>query len=351
MRGRLIYNILLTDARVSRLTDYEFRVWIALLLLANDWGCLDADIEEIALKAPACASKRLSDALENLVKQRLLECYRYDGRLYLHHRRWDRYQEQRTDPDSSILIPLHPDIVRQNKERLSARGYFRLFPGESTIVNGFQNWLINAPTIAKRKSGGMITRGKKKIKRYDDLQHDYRVLLQRFKQEWDRLGLPGFISWDSTCYYARQSAMPRWEGVLRLIMKHPAWNKEKWKDMLRAVRRDPWYRQKKLLTIDYFLRNINGGTRVNSPRSVTAVAEQHLVEINRERARIEKENKQRKLQEEYYERQIRAQLASSKNNERIDISKEIDNLVKKKSLDKKNISIMHETQQKQKGRK
>lgn len=107
---RLIHFTAGHGARVSKLKDFEFRVWIQYLSSADDFGVLRFDARKIRADSDAlgCRSERsIVAALERLLKVELLRSFEDQGRTFLYQADWQDYQKI-TFPSKTVNPPVPP---------------------------------------------------------------------------------------------------------------------------------------------------------------------------------------------------------------------------------------------------
>ena len=118
-RIRSIKPELLEDERTARLTHVEWRLFVSLLLLADDYGNLLRAAPERIHGAALWAHPRedLAKALEGLVVADLLVLYVVCGQRYAHIRGWDKHQK--VDHPGKPLCPGVTEGSRETRETLA----------------------------------------------------------------------------------------------------------------------------------------------------------------------------------------------------------------------------------------
>jgi hypothetical protein len=115
---RLLHFTAGHGARVSKLKDFEFRVWIQYLSSADDFGVLRFDARKIKADSDAlgCRSERsIVAALERLEKLELVRSFEYQGRRFLYQTDWQDYQKV-TFPSKTINPPVPPSELEHCTE-------------------------------------------------------------------------------------------------------------------------------------------------------------------------------------------------------------------------------------------
>ena len=98
LADRLLHARLGHSAKVSSLSDLEFRVWATYLLAADDFGVMRA--EAVAFQAAhdglsARPAKAIKRCIERLVKVGLVAAFVHQGSRYLYQPDWHDFQRVR----------------------------------------------------------------------------------------------------------------------------------------------------------------------------------------------------------------------------------------------------------------
>ena len=121
MPNRMIKDSIFESEKLSGLTDLEFRVWISLILLADDNGCGDARPAIIKGRAfPLCDSIRADDidrCIAALMESKCITVYCVGGKPYYQFPSWKNHQRLR---NTSGKYPLPPAADRSNKNNSAA---------------------------------------------------------------------------------------------------------------------------------------------------------------------------------------------------------------------------------------
>ena len=114
MGSRVIKDSIKTSRNVNALSDFQFRVWIHLILSADDYGRGSADPELVKNLAfprrKGITEKQLSDALHVLANTGMVNLYEVDGEPYFYFPKWGEHQRVRTkvskypDPDGENAV-------------------------------------------------------------------------------------------------------------------------------------------------------------------------------------------------------------------------------------------------------
>ena len=150
---RMLYTSILTDKKIKELSAEEFRVWIGLLLVANDFGCFKFDPDEFLLKMSSFnlnPEKRL--ILRTVIKTvylDLCQAYGHSDNLYIYHLNWNKYQKYKRS--WSVKIPLHSETIKDNFNHLKRHGYFELFEENAKVLsfNEFVDRLEKLPETSR----------------------------------------------------------------------------------------------------------------------------------------------------------------------------------------------------------
>ena len=114
MGSRVIKDSIKTSRNVNALSDFQFRVWIHLILSADDYGRGSADPELVKCLAfprrKGITEKQLADALHVLANTGMVNLYEVDGEPYFYFPKWGEHQRVRTkvskfpDPDGENAV-------------------------------------------------------------------------------------------------------------------------------------------------------------------------------------------------------------------------------------------------------
>ena len=100
MGSRVIKDTIKTSRHVNALSDFQFRVWIHLILSADDYGRGSADPELVKCRAfprrKGITEKQLADALHVLANTGMVNLYEVDGEPYFYFPKWGEHQRVRT---------------------------------------------------------------------------------------------------------------------------------------------------------------------------------------------------------------------------------------------------------------
>ena len=115
MPNRIIKESLLTSEKVANLTDFQFRLWIGLILLADDLGHGDARPEIIKGRLfpfnEDMRSAKIKDGVCQLETCGCISLYEVDGKQYYSFENWGDHQRIRN---------VKPKYPQPNKEKQSA---------------------------------------------------------------------------------------------------------------------------------------------------------------------------------------------------------------------------------------
>lgn len=114
MPNRVIKESIKTSKNVNALSDFQFRLWIHLILSADDFGRGNADPELIKnLAFPrrhGITEKQLNDALHVLANLGMVNLYNVDGEPYFYFPKWGEHQRIRQrvskfpEPDEGNIL-------------------------------------------------------------------------------------------------------------------------------------------------------------------------------------------------------------------------------------------------------
>ena len=99
MGNRMIRETLLESETLSALSDFDFRLWIVLILLADDYGVVDARPAIIKGRGYALRDrvsvKAVDDGLLRLATAGCISLYDVDGKSYAQFPKWGNHQRLR----------------------------------------------------------------------------------------------------------------------------------------------------------------------------------------------------------------------------------------------------------------
>lgn len=113
-RIRTIKPELLEDAKTAGLTHLQFRLFVSLLLLADDYGNLRASVGLIRGSAfwgtPDTSDEELESAIAELEDQGLIETYSMRGQVYAHIKNWSKHQRVDKPGKPRVPSPSDPEV-------------------------------------------------------------------------------------------------------------------------------------------------------------------------------------------------------------------------------------------------
>ena len=123
MGSRVIKDTIKTSRNVNALSDFQFRVWIHLILSADDYGRGSADPELVKNLAfprrKGITEKQLDDALHVLANIGMINLYFVDGEPFFYFPKWSEHQRVRTkvsrfpEPDAENAVAADCGRLRQ----------------------------------------------------------------------------------------------------------------------------------------------------------------------------------------------------------------------------------------------
>lgn len=97
--NRIIKETICSSDKIAQLKDFDFRVWISLILLADDYGLGDARPAIIKGRAfplrDRLTNKEIECSLKNLAAASCVNLYEVDGRPYYQFPNWSQHQQIR----------------------------------------------------------------------------------------------------------------------------------------------------------------------------------------------------------------------------------------------------------------
>lgn len=99
MPNRLIKDTIFSSRKVNNLSDFDFRIWIHLIVYVDDYGCGSADPEllkgMVFPRRKGLTEQQISCALDNLANAGMIDLYEVDGEPYLYFPNWAKHQQIR----------------------------------------------------------------------------------------------------------------------------------------------------------------------------------------------------------------------------------------------------------------
>lgn len=95
-QDRFIHPCFGHSDKVTKLTDFEFRVWIQYLASSDDFGVMRASAVTLRADSDALDAKPervVQRALEHVISFGLLEVFEHQSRRYVYQRDWQKYQK------------------------------------------------------------------------------------------------------------------------------------------------------------------------------------------------------------------------------------------------------------------
>lgn len=126
---RLVHPRCGKSAKVSLLTDLEFRVWVQYLLAADDFGVMHATAVELQSRNLHLANrpaKMLLRCLDALVKVGLVHRFEHQKQPYIYQRDWQKWQKVEYPRGTDNPAPTGADLAACAE---STRELFEKHPG------------------------------------------------------------------------------------------------------------------------------------------------------------------------------------------------------------------------------
>lgn len=128
--------------KVNGLTDFEFRVWWAYVMAADDFGILRHSHVELQSMCDALAAKKsavVMRALEHIVSVDLLKTFSHQHQTYVYQ--WDWQDWQRVKWPTKTINPCPPIESLSESTRL----LFQVFPGGQQVPKKFRGSTSEVP--------------------------------------------------------------------------------------------------------------------------------------------------------------------------------------------------------------
>ena len=138
MANRMLKESLKTSKKINSLTDFQFRLWIHLILSADDYGRGYADpelVKSLSFPRRRVTEQSIKDALTVLSEQGCIHLYENDGESYYCFVNWGEHQRIQTkvskypgpDDTGSIIddsrkpTVTHGEILLETKTELETK--------------------------------------------------------------------------------------------------------------------------------------------------------------------------------------------------------------------------------------
>ena len=96
MPDRMLRESIITNKKINSLSDFQYRVWIHLILYADDYGRGSADPEVLKGQAFTCRKRvtiaAIANALADLASMGCISLYEVDGKSYFCFPNWGAHQ-------------------------------------------------------------------------------------------------------------------------------------------------------------------------------------------------------------------------------------------------------------------
>jgi hypothetical protein len=128
--------------KVNSLTDFEFRVWWAYIMAADDFGILRHSHVELQSMCDALAMKKpavVTRALEHIVKVGLVQTFMHQDQPYIYQADWQDWQRVKW-PTKTINPPPPLDTLSPDTQLL-----FQVFPGGQQVPKKFRGSTSEVP--------------------------------------------------------------------------------------------------------------------------------------------------------------------------------------------------------------
>ena len=128
---RLFHARLGHSAKVSGLTDLEYRVWTTYVLAADDFGVMRADVVAFQAAHDALAARpaaALARAVERLAEAGLVASFRHQGARYLYQRDWQDFQRVRFPARTMHPLPAEAAVSTRTRHLWSIHPGGRKLP-------------------------------------------------------------------------------------------------------------------------------------------------------------------------------------------------------------------------------
>lgn len=120
MGNRILKESITTNAKLAKLSDFEFRLWVGLLTLADDYGCGDGRtvvIRNLVFATnPSVSVQQVARAMKKLEKVGCIRTYMADGQPYFWFPTWLEHQRLRHHTPKLPQPPELQAVIAQRRE-------------------------------------------------------------------------------------------------------------------------------------------------------------------------------------------------------------------------------------------
>lgn len=225
MPNRIIKESIRTSDTVAEMTDFQFRLWVGLIVSADDYGRGDARSEilkgQIFPLRKKVKEKDIESALNGLAALGCVELYTVNGKPYYSFPTWGAHQRIRNSIQK-FPSPDEKDALRQvaascGESRLESNPIQSKKESESESELQFGEWWKEYPRKVDKQDA---LKAWKKLSLDDDLFKSIMDGLAKWNRYWKARNEPDFIPHPATWINKR-----RWESEPPKIRnKNPAQN-------------------------------------------------------------------------------------------------------------------------------
>lgn len=172
MPNRVIKDTITLDRKISDLSDFQFRVWVNMIVIVDDFGRGFADpyvLKGIMFsRITAITVSMIEQAVKELAEMGLICLYKVDGETFFFFPNWDRHQRIRAKV-SKYPAPTCDNLLSHDRNMLSSDS--RMLP--NTIQSNTNNNPIQSNTSIKSKDKYGGQNFDQKIIKMSDLQNSF----------------------------------------------------------------------------------------------------------------------------------------------------------------------------------
>ena len=118
MPNRIIKDSILTSTKINSLSFFEYTLWTALILLADDYGRFHANpliIKGYAFALrPEVTAENIETGLQSLVEHDCIKTYTHGGKNYLFFPNWTEHQRLRNRKSKFPEPPFELEIFQND---------------------------------------------------------------------------------------------------------------------------------------------------------------------------------------------------------------------------------------------
>lgn len=158
---RFIHPKLGHSQKVSKLKDFEFRVWVHYILSADDFGVMRATAAKLRADSDALDSrsaKTIEHALEVIVSCGLVRVFHHQERAYVYQLDWQDFQKVTYPAKTINPAPTGDDLEKCSE---ATKALFSIHPGAKKLSKNFRTTTEVVQEFSRSSPEELPSRGKR----------------------------------------------------------------------------------------------------------------------------------------------------------------------------------------------